>query len=126
MTKRTVTEMVGESTYFGGYRIEQVNDGDLPWRVTKPNGDHAAWVRTFNDAKESARCMSGRVNLFRETKCAVTPTETTVRRPVSQTLTVPQARALLAICDGRTVSNAALLDRAIAKLEDISWSAKLR
>jgi hypothetical protein len=63
MTKRTVTEMVGESTYFGGYRIEQV-DGDLSWRVTKPNGDHAVWVRTFDDAKESARSMSGRVNLF--------------------------------------------------------------
>ena len=55
--RRTVGEMIADSTYFGGYRIEQV--GVKEWRVTKPNGNHAVWVRTFDDAKESARLMAG-------------------------------------------------------------------
>lgn len=56
MRRRTVNEMIADSTYFGGYRIEQV--GVKEWRVTKPNGNHAVWVRTFDDAKESARLMA--------------------------------------------------------------------
>jgi len=45
-------------------------------------------------------------------------------RPVNVTLTVAQARVLLAVVDGRTARNAGLLNRAVAVLENISWSAK--